>query len=348
VANSPFYFVTEQTTATQVSIDKYGVDYSDSPDAVAIKLTLYVDMARVDDVSVTSITGAELNLNLDWTQFESLSYQGGTTVTSFESISAINTPSVWETYTDSNTGAINKIVVGSIDTAANPAITLVDNVDSSGLGVTDRPSIMELGSIYLKPIDVNSTIDLSFDGLIVTNEASSSLQQLSQIININEGNIMAITTMDFNTALFDMYDLDGVRVGGSDDVNGSMTIDMATGAGTATVGSSQEFFGYLWGAHDITVQMSADGSTATFNMLFDWNTSLDIPVSLDTSITYNADGTMSFAALDTDGDGTPGAPMVSGPFTGFTAAFSGTVYPEGTAPLCSRYNNDDGLQHSTI
>jgi len=83
-----------------------------------------------------------------------------------------------------------------------------------------------------------------------------------------------------------------------------LTIDMATGAGTATVGSSQEFFGYLWGAHDITVQMSADGSTATFNMLFDWNTSLDIPVTLDTSITYNADGTMSFAALDTDGDGT--------------------------------------------
>jgi hypothetical protein len=182
MASSPFYFVTEQTTAAQASIDKYGADYSDIPDAVTIKLTLYVDMARVDDVSTTSISGGELNLIFDWTQFESLSYQGGTTVNSFESITSINTPSVWETYTDSNTGAINKIVVGSIDTAANPALTLVDNVDSSGLGVTDRPSTMELGSIYLKPIDVNSTIDLSFEALIVTNEASSSSQQLSQTI----------------------------------------------------------------------------------------------------------------------------------------------------------------------
>jgi len=40
-----------------------------------------------------------------------------------------------------------------------------------------------------------------------------------------------------------MYDLDGVRVGGSDDVTGSMTIDMATGAGTATVGSIRLLMG---------------------------------------------------------------------------------------------------------
>ena len=65
-----------------------------------------------------------------------------------------------------------------------------------------------------------------------------------------------ITTMDFNAALFDMYDSTGARVGGSDDVHGSLTIDMATGAGTATVASDQLFFGELWSAHDVTVQMS--------------------------------------------------------------------------------------------
>ena len=143
---------------------------------------------------------------------------------------------------------------------------------------------------------------------------------------------MSIMIMDFNALTFDMYDTTGARIGGSDDVNGSMTIDTVTGAGTATVASDQLIFGYLWTAHDVTVQMSADGSTASFNMLFDWNTSLDIPVSLDTAITYNADGTMSFAALDTDGDGILGSPMTEGPFVGFTVAFSGEVYPEGTAP----------------
>ena len=107
---------------------------------------------------------------------------------------------------------------------------------------------------------------------------------------------MSIMTMDFNTALFDMYDPTGARVGGSDDVTGSMTIDTTTGAGTATVASDQLFFGFPWTAHDVTVQMSADGSTATFSMLFDWNGSFDIPITLDTSITYNADGTMTFAA----------------------------------------------------
>jgi len=339
VASSPFYFITEQTTAAQVSIDRYGADYSDNPDAIALKLTLHVDMARINDastdiitggeISTISITGGELDLNLDWSQFESFTYQAGGTINAFESINNIDTPSVWQSYADSNTGAINKIVVGSIDESSTPALTLVDNVDSSGLGVTDRPSTMELGSIYLKPTDINSTIDLSFEGLVVTNEASASLQQASETINIynniNEDNNMSITTMDFNTALFDMYDSTGGRVGGANDVHGSMTIDMATGAGTATVASNQDFFGFPWTAHDITVQMSADGSTATFNMLFDWNGNIDIPVTLDTAITYNADNTMSFTALDTDGDGIVGHPMTEGAFAGFSAAFSGMI-----------------------
>ena len=158
---------------------------------------------------------------------------------------------------------------------------------------------------------------------------------------LNEGsNAMSIMIMDFNALTFDMYDTTGARVGGSDDVTGSMTIDMATGAGTATLASSQLFFGYLWTAHDVTVQMTSD-TTATFSMLFDWSTNLDIPVTLDTSITFNDDGTMSFAALDTDGDGIVGTPMASGPFAGFTPAFSGTVYPEevfNSQPVVSDVN----------
>jgi len=36
----------------------------------------------------------------------------------------------------------------------------------------------------IKPIDLNSTIDLSFEGLIITNETSASFQQPSATINI--------------------------------------------------------------------------------------------------------------------------------------------------------------------
>ena len=121
MASSPFYFITEQTTAAQVSIDRYGADYSDNPDAIALKLTLYVDMARINDASTISITGGELDLNLDWSQFESFTYQAGGTINAFESINNIDTPSVWQSYADSNTGAINKIVVGSIDESSTPA-----------------------------------------------------------------------------------------------------------------------------------------------------------------------------------------------------------------------------------
>jgi len=61
-----------------------------------------------------------------------------------------------------------------------------------------------------------------------------------------------IITMDFNAALFDMYDPTGARVGGSDDVHGSLTIDMATGAGTATVASDQLCSSVNFGLHTMS------------------------------------------------------------------------------------------------
>jgi len=191
VIDYPIAFSYETLSAKVASIEKYGADYSTTPNDTVIKLTLTADMANVIDTTINSITGAEIDLNIDWTQFEMLSYNDGSSQL-FESINSIETPSVWQTYTDDASGNLNKLVVGSIDTAANPPKTLVDNVDSAGLGVTDRPSVLELGSIYLKPIAGLEAVDFSYSGLVITNEATSNYTQISTAMSIDTTLIDAI------------------------------------------------------------------------------------------------------------------------------------------------------------
>jgi len=186
-------------------------------------------MSGVSDTTVSSISGAEIDLNIDWTQFEVLSYNDGTTK-AFESQSALDasTPSVWQTYTDES-GNLNKLIVASIDTAANPAKTLVDNVESTGLGITDRPSVLELGSIYLKPIAGVETVDMSYSALIITNEGLQSFNQVSITISIDT-ELMDAVIHTTNDMLLDNLTLhyykDGVDTGTSTEVvEGGIKID---------------------------------------------------------------------------------------------------------------------------
>jgi len=169
----------------------------------------------VTDAGILSITGAELDLNIDWSQFEAFTYTDGPSQ-DFQSINAITTPSVWQTYTDEITGVLNKLVVGSIDTAAVPAKILVDNVDSSGIGVTDRPSVLELGSIYLKPVDGLTTVDFSYEGLIVTNEVPGGVTQASTSMSIDTKLMDAVIHTVDNQLLDNLtfhYYKDGVDTG---------------------------------------------------------------------------------------------------------------------------------------
>jgi len=168
----------------------------------------------VTDATVASITGAELDLNIDWTQFEVLSYSDGSSQL-FESINSIDTPSVWQTYNDA-LGNLNKLVVGSIDTAANPAKTLVDSVESTGLGVEDRPSVLELGSIYLKPIESLEFVDFSYSALVITNEVTGSYTQASTSMSIDT-TLMDVVIHTTNDMLLDnlslLYFKDGIDTG---------------------------------------------------------------------------------------------------------------------------------------
>jgi len=151
-----------------------------------------------------------------------------------------------------------------------------------------------------------------------------------------------LTFSSFSNATFDMYDSAGGYVGGADVVTGTFIIDSATGLGIGTFESIEPFFGNLWTAHDVVIQISDDKTTAKLEMLFDWNQSSDIPVTLDVNITMDGDQITSFIAVTGDGDSILGNAMLSGPFTGFSPDFSGTtVVPMTQADIDSAFVTDN-------
>jgi len=149
---------------------------------------------------------------------------------------------------------------------------------------------------------------------------------------------VAIQTLEFTKGLFEMYDLDGINIGGASDVIGSISIDTITGQSDINFSSATPFYGDLWTAHDIIVQMVTE-DTMKVNMLFDWGVERDISITVYIGIAFNADGSARFDTLDTDGDNIPGYPMDNGPFKGFSAAFSGIATPANEVPIA----NDDNI-----
>jgi hypothetical protein len=137
-----------------------------------------------------------------------------------------------------------------------------------------------------------------------------------------------------------MYDGNGGHVGGANVVTGTFIID-STGLGIGTFASIEPFFGNLWTAHDVVIQISDDKTTAKLEMLFDWSVSLDIPVTLDVNITMDGDQITSFTAVDGDSDSILGNAMLSGPFTGFSPDFSG-------ATVTTTSTEDAATQHTAL
>ena len=185
--NEAVYLTSEAITASEASIAKYGSDYSTDANATVLKLTIYADMANVDDASIQSITGAELDFNIDWTQFKEFDY-GNNGSAKFETNKADISDYVWAAYTASgkvsnevgNTEGLTKIVLGSINTSNSPVKTLVDAVTTDGIGQTDLPSKIALGSIYLTPAVNVDTISFDYSATVVTNEAADNFNIASQ------------------------------------------------------------------------------------------------------------------------------------------------------------------------
>ena len=156
-------------------------------------------------------------------------------------------------------------------------------------------------------------------------------------------------------ATFQMYDPTGAPM--APDNNVTLTYDMD--AMTWGVASTTGFFGLTWTASGGTlftpgsynVGINGDGadelaSSASApladgdgvysftvpagsiggNIDFAWGATSGI----DVFMVWSSDG---LSSLDVDGDGTPGARMVDGPFPGFSANFTGSSGPVGEVPV---------------
>ena len=189
--DKPLTFSYDIITAKDASIETFGQDYSLAPEENIIKLTLTADMAGVSNADITSIAGAEVDFELDWSNYEPFLFSESMS-RPFLSLKTIDTPSVWQTYTNSSTGALKKLVVGSIDTSANPRLTLIDNHFSSDFNYKDRPTKLVLGHIYLNPVSDLTLTSIDFNALVVANEASTSFNQSNTKINILNNNTSQI------------------------------------------------------------------------------------------------------------------------------------------------------------
>jgi len=122
---------------------------------------------------------------------------------------------------------------------------------------------------------------------------------------------------------FQMRDPGGALIHNDTTLIGEMHLDMGAGTGTAMVVSSMPFFGFMWTAHDFTLQMTSSNALVA-DLLWDWTGGLDVPMHFDMAIVMSS-GAIGIETIDGDGDGIIGSSMDSGPFPGFNAAIN--LYP---------------------
>jgi hypothetical protein len=183
--NKPFMFTSDLITASEASIALYGADYSVDANETILKLTLNGDITRFDDangVLYTSVAGAEIDVSLDWDQFEAIQYIGDFSET-FEMNKDYTGKLFFGMVTNDN-GEFSKIVFSSLNTSAKPVLTLVDSVTSSGIGETDRPTEVDLATIYLNPIDTVKDVEITFGGAVSVNQGADTFTQLSHSLEV--------------------------------------------------------------------------------------------------------------------------------------------------------------------
>ena len=183
--NKPFMFTSELITASEASIALYGADYSSDANETILKLTLNGDITRFDtdnSILYTSVAGAELNLSLDWTKFEAIQYNDSTSET-FE-INKDYTGKLFLGMVTNDNGEFSKVVFSSLNTSTKPVLTLVDSVTSSGRGETDRPTEVDLATIYLNPIDTVKDVEITFGGAVSVNQGGDTFTQLSHSLEV--------------------------------------------------------------------------------------------------------------------------------------------------------------------
>ena len=185
LTNKPFMFESELITASEASTALYGADYSENSNETILKLTLSGDITNFDEdygALYTSVAGAELDVSLDWDQFEAIEYNDGTSET-FE-INKDYTGKIFLGTVTNDDGEFSKIVFSSLNTSSKPVLTLIDSVTSTGRGETDRPTEVDLATIYLNPIDSVDDVEITFGGIVSANQGDDSFTQLSHSLEV--------------------------------------------------------------------------------------------------------------------------------------------------------------------
>jgi len=212
-------------------------------------------------------------------------------------INADNTVSFTPNADFNGEATINYIITDGVLTSDSTASVTVNAVNDAPVVSNDTATTNEDTSVTIDVLANDSDVDgdtltvvsaTAANGTVIINADNTLTYTANQDFNgtdtitytVGDENVTdSVMNISFTGGLFDLYDPTGLKLsddiaagpdGGASDVTGTLSIDMATGSGTATFSSSQDLFGFPWAAHDVTVQMTG-ADTATFSMLFDWN-----------------------------------------------------------------------------
>lgn len=143
-----------------------------------------------------------------------------------------------------------------------------------------------------------------------------------------EANTAGLTGVWSGTYIFTMYSTGGTALGNSGVGQAwSWNFD----AGTISLSNTTAFFGNVWTAHDVTfadtgTSYGPAGGPGAVNMLFDYQASVDIPVTSDWDVT--ATGNTATVAVNSAVI-TAGSPV----FPNFQPFFTGTLTQAQVIPV---------------
>jgi hypothetical protein len=127
-----------------------------------------------------------------------------------------------------------------------------------------------------------------------------------------------------------MYNADAEQVMKDPDITGTMTMDMYTMGGTATMSSPNKFMGQAWTVDNIKVSMHMVNMTADMSMTMHWGGN-NIPVRMTVQMGFDLLKTswVLMESIDTDKDGIPGTAMTAGPFATMSPSIMGQAKMTG-------------------
>ena len=173
--NEPFTILFDVVKARDVGLPS---NYGLAVDEDLIKLTLAVDMAGITQPELShfeSVSGAELDVVINWDEFETLDASTGKQY-HFAPI-ASSTP-IFQAATANAVNGFDRLTVSSLDVTGS--LSLVDQLD----GTASIGSQLDLSTIYLNPLDTLVEVTVLLSGLVIGNEGTVEMTQPSSSFDL--------------------------------------------------------------------------------------------------------------------------------------------------------------------